>query len=92
MTDIALPAFRTLDVASDAAGNFVVVWTEWDGPSRAKARRVDSSGTPQGASFEVTGSTCVSSAALPALFAPSPDSGSSKEPRQRVPSDARAST
>jgi len=42
-------------VDADAAGNFVVVWTEWDGPSRAKARRVDSSGTPQDASFEVTG-------------------------------------
>ena len=45
-------------VDADAAGNFLVVWTDWyhgSSPFLAKARRVDATGTPQGPSFQVTG-------------------------------------
>jgi hypothetical protein len=45
-------------VDADAAGNFIVVWTDWyhgASPFLAKARRVDAAGTPQGPSFQVTG-------------------------------------
>jgi hypothetical protein len=45
-------------VDADAAGNFIVVWTDWyhgASPFLAKARRVDATGTPQGPSFQVTG-------------------------------------
>jgi hypothetical protein len=55
------------------------------GSSVALAAAVSGAGgfpaVERGSSFEVTGSTCVSSAALSALFAPSPDSGSSKMDR-----------
>jgi len=42
------------DVAADGAGNFVVVWGDYViGPDVVMARRVDGSGTPVGAPFQV---------------------------------------
>ena len=56
-------------VASDAAGNFVVVW-ESECPYTShhiRARRFDASGTPQGTDFQVDASTSYSDGQDPAV-------------------------
>jgi hypothetical protein len=57
--EILYPGMARPVVASDPAGNFVVVWESWGSQgtdtsgSSIQARRFDSSGTPQGDQFQV---------------------------------------
>lgn len=44
---------RAIDVASDAAGNFVVTWASEDINQEVFARRFDDTGTPLGPAFQV---------------------------------------
>src|SRR5262249_34963057 len=62
------------DVAADAAGNFIVIWTSVPGPNEpdaaVMAQRYNASGAPVGGNFEVNSYTTGAQASAGAAYQP----------------------